>query len=40
MYMVKIPKFYNNNNDADNLNKKWQYCILYTTFDERHVWDV
>ena len=39
MYMVKIQKFYNNNND-DNLNKKWQYCILYTTFDERHVWDV
>ena len=23
-----------------NLNKKRQYCILYTTFDERHVWDV
>ena len=40
MYMVKIQKFCNNNND-DSLNKKKrQYCILYTTFDERHVWDV
>ena len=34
----KIQKFCNNN--VDNLNKKRQYCIMYTTFDERRVWDV
>ena len=28
----KIQKFCNNNDD--NLNKKRQYCIMYTTFDE------
>ena len=39
MYMVKIQKFCNNNND-NNLNKKRQYCIMYTTFDERRVWDI
>ena len=38
MYMVKIQKFCNNNDD--NLNKKRQYCIMYTTFDERRVGDV
>ena len=39
MYMVKIQKFCNSNND-DNLYKKRQYCIMYSTFDERRVWDV
>ena len=34
----KIQKFCNNNDD--NLNKKRQYCIMYTTFDERRLWDV
>ena len=34
----KIQKVCNNNDD--NLNKKRQYCIMYTTFDERRVWDV
>ena len=38
MYMVKIQKFCNNNDD--NLNTKRQYCIMYTTFDERRVWGV
>ena len=35
----KIQKFCNNNDDNLNLKKR-QYCIMYTTFDERRVWDV